>query len=103
MKRDLTAIRFILKQLEDTTSPDQAVAFPEIQKAYLALPEMVEQDGLNLLAAFNLLRGEKFIVADRATWNTAEGPKSWDTLKGITWRGYNLIDAIDRNRPLDSI
>ena len=103
MKRDLQAIRFILKQLEDTTTPDQAVGFPQIQKTYSALPGKTEQDGWNLVAAFQLLKNEKFIIADKANWNTTEGTQSWDTLKAITWRGYNLIDAIDQERPLDSI
>lgn len=103
LKRDLVAIRFILKQLEEIASPDQAVALPRLHETYLALPGKIEQDGLNLVAAFNLLKNEKFIISEKANWNTAEGTKSWDTLKGITWRGYNLIDAIDQERPLDSI
>lgn len=102
MKRDLIAIRFLLQQIEECPA-DTALSLPKLAEAYRAIPGKTDDDSMSLLSSFKLLKSEKFIIADVSTWNTTEGSKSWDTLKGITWRGYNLIDAIDENRPLDTI
>ncbi|WP_323115134.1 hypothetical protein [Pseudomonas guariconensis] len=103
MKRDLGAIRFILRKLEDVVDPEVALALPELVNAYADFVGDTPENRKALVGSFKLLLSEKFIVSERATWNTKEGPKVWDTLKGITWRGYNLIDAIDQDRPLDMI
>ncbi|WP_146232958.1 hypothetical protein [Pseudomonas protegens] len=103
VKRDLGAIRFILQKLEDVVDSSVALALPDLVDAYADFAGDTPENRRALVGSFRLLLSEKFIVSDRATWNTPEGPKAWDSLKGITWRGYNLIDAIDQDRPLDTI
>lgn len=102
VKRDLNAVRFILRKLEDA-DPEKAIALPDLVNAYADVAGDTPENRKALVGSYKLLQSERFIISERSTWNTQEGPRALETLKGITWRGYNLIDAIDQQRPLDTI
>lgn len=103
MKRDLVAIRFILRKLEETTDPSVYLALPEIVDSYAAIFGDSPETRMRLVAMFKLLQNENFVSASRANWAFPDGAKTVDVLTGITWRGYNLIDAIDEERSLDTV
>lgn len=103
MKRDLSVIRYILKRVEDVVDFDTALGIPEMIDDYLAQPGKNPEDGAVFYASFKLLQSEKFILTGQGSRPTETGSITWDTIKGITWRGYNLIDAIDSGRALEFV
>lgn len=102
MKRDLAIIRHILQKVEDITDFDVALGVPELIEDYIAQDGKSEDGGL-VYASFKLLQSEKFILTGQGSRPTETGSTSWETIKGITWRGYNLIDAIDHGRALEFV
>lgn len=103
MKRDLAVIRFILQKIEDATDYECSIRINQLIEEYVAQPGKDEKDGALMYASFKMLKAEKFILAGEISQQTTTGSISWETAKGITWRGYNLIDAIDNGRPLEFV
>lgn len=103
MKRDLTVIRLILRKVEENADYDCSIAINQLIEEYVSQPGKDIRDGALMYASFRMLKAEKFILFGETNQQTPTGSTTWETIKGITWRGYNLIDAIDNGRPLEFV
>lgn len=103
LKRDLASLRYILRRIEEHVDPHKGLRLDAVEADYVEALGSTQEALHEFRFAIELLKEEKFILVRTVQVNANNGANTWTVLDRITWRGYNLMDAIDQERPLDSI